>query len=141
MLYLFEKLVDKACCLNVSIIKLFKEKFTIANPTYDLTFKMLFGQNEDKGILIDLLNCLLDLDEEGKIINVYILPCDVNLESREAVSVYIDVRCKTSNNEEIAVEMQRSPKPYFLARSQHYMSRLISKQAKIGESALYLRRC
>ena len=37
-----------------------KEKF--ADPTFDLTFKMLFGNENHKDILISLLNSLLGIN-------------------------------------------------------------------------------
>ena len=101
-----------------------------ADPTYDLTFKMLFANPDNKDVLIDFLNCLLDLEGEIRIKDLEILPCQLTSESQEAVQAYVDVRCKTFEGEEIAIEMQRMREPNFLAKSQYDTSRLLAQQLR-----------
>ena len=43
-----------------------------ADPKYDVTFKMLFGDDQNKDILISLLNSLLGFEGDKEIIEVEI---------------------------------------------------------------------
>jgi predicted transposase/invertase (TIGR01784 family) len=105
-----------------------------ADPTFDTTFKMLFGSKEHDNILISLLNNLLDLSGDKKITALEIItekletPVFSYSEGESSVSGAVDVLCTTTSGQKIAVEMQRAKQPYFLARTQHYMSKLISVQ-------------
>jgi predicted transposase/invertase (TIGR01784 family) len=105
-----------------------------ADPTFDTTFKMLFGSKEHDNILISLLNNLLDFTGDKKIKELEIIteklesPIFSYEDGRSSVTGAVDVLCTTTSNQKIAVEMQRAKQPYFLARTQHYMSKLISVQ-------------
>ena len=44
------------------------EREEFGDPTFDVTFKKLFGSEENKDILINLLNSLLNFEGEKKII-------------------------------------------------------------------------
>ena len=97
-------------------------------------FKMLFGSKEHDNILISLLNNLLDLSDDKKITKLEIITEKLEIpvfsysEGESSVSGAVDVLCTTASGQKIAVEMQRAKQPYFLARTQHYMSKLISVQ-------------
>jgi hypothetical protein len=54
-----------------------------------------------------------------------------------SVSGAVDVLCNTASGQKIAVEMQRAKQPYFLARTQHYMSKLISMQVNEKSGSEY----
>jgi len=105
-----------------------------ADPTFDTTFKMLFGSKEHDNILISLLNNLLDFTGDKEIKELEIIteklesPIFSYEDGRSSVTGAVDVLCTTTSNQKIAIEMQRAKQPYFLARTQHYMSKLISVQ-------------
>lgn len=50
-----------------------------ADPTLDVSFKMLFGQNKNKDILISLLNSLLNFHGKDTIIDVEISPNELTV--------------------------------------------------------------
>lgn len=105
-----------------------------ADRTYDDTFKMIFNER-NLDILRDFLNVMLefkDLIEEIQIIDP-----SLNKINFEGVASTVDVRCKTKEGKEIAVEMQRFYKRYFLPRTQSYMAQMIASQIKVGESSQY----
>lgn len=114
-----------------------------ADPTFDTTFKMLFGSKEHDNILISLLNNLLDLDGAQKITALEIItetletPVFSYEKHSSSAKGAVDVLCETANGHKIAVEMQRAKQPYFLARTQHYMSKLISVQVNEGSGEKY----
>lgn len=108
-----------------------------ADPTYDVTFKMLFGNDKHKDILISLLNNLLNFTGDKAIKEVTINSPELQKDSISGVKSAVDVLCTTKAGKKIAVEMQRQYKDYFLARQQEYMAKIISNQVKDGQSAKY----
>lgn len=114
-----------------------------ADPTLDITFKMLFGNEQSKDILISLLNSLLDF-EGNKIItavelnNKELPVSNVSDKKRESGIVStIDILCTNKGKQKIAIEVQGQKTAYFLAREQEYMAKLIAGQVKHGEGKLY----
>lgn len=106
-----------------------------ADPTYDYTFKDIFHE-VNLNLVRDFLNDMLgfegrDLIEELQIINPAINP------NFRLVASTVDVRCKTKDGKEIAIEMQRNYKDYFLPRTQSYVAQMIASQVKRGESSQY----
>jgi predicted transposase/invertase (TIGR01784 family) len=104
---------------------------------------MLFGTNENKEILISLLNNLLGFKDEKEIKEVQINTSELPVypfskdKSKCGISSAVDVLCTTNSGQKIAIEMQRQNKKYFLTREQEYMGKLIASQVKEGEGALY----
>ncbi len=121
-----------------------EEKEIFADPTYDVTFKMLFGNDKNKDILINFLNNLLDFKGEKEIIDAVIISNELPVEGfsskkdkKSGIKSAVDVLCITTSGQEIAIEMQNKQKDYFLTRTQEYMSKLISGQVKEGQGAEY----
>ena len=118
-----------------------KEKF--ADPTFDLTFKMLFGNENHKDILISLLNSLLGFKGDKEITEVEINSNEFPVsfvssdKGESGISSSVDILCTNKGKQKIAVEMQRQKTKYFLAREQEYMSKLITNQVKEGEGQQY----
>lgn len=112
-------------------------KEVFADPTYDFTFKMLFGNEENKDILISALNSLLNFEGDRQIEEVTIISNELLTEGVGDIKSSVDILCTTQNNKKIAVEMQRQYKSYFLPRSQEYMSKLIIGQVKDGQGGKY----
>lgn len=112
-----------------------------ADPTYDDTFKKLFGEESNKKILISALNSFLSFTGSNAIVNV-----DINnpmlerpklIGENPSITGTIDILCTTSKNQKIAVEMQGKKTIYFLTREQEYMAKLISGQVRTGEGQNY----
>jgi len=115
---------------------------TFADPTYDVTFKMLFGNDKHKDVLISLLNSLLGFKDTKEIKAVEFanneLPVTYFSNQNEmGISSAVDILCTTTSGQKIAIEMQRQKTKYFLAREQEYMAKLISGQVREGENKLY----
>lgn len=116
--------------------KVLESQEIFADPTYDTTFKMLFGTENNKDILISILNNFLDFKAVKEITEVQIVSSDLFAEGITDLQGSVDVLCTTKNNQKIAVEMQRQYKNYFL-RSQEYMAKIIAGQVKVGQGAKY----
>jgi predicted transposase/invertase (TIGR01784 family) len=119
--------------LNTGILEL----DSFADPTYDATFKMLFGDEKNKDILISILNSFLDFTGDKEITEVNISSNEFIPNGSNGIQGSVDVLCTTKNNQKIAVEMQRKYKDYFLPRSQEYMSKIIAGQVKEGDGDKY----
>jgi len=140
------KLENKLAELNINLKEAANSIITFADPTFDSTFKMLFGVDkpDNKEILISLLNSLLNFqDEDQKIVDLSIstndLPRDIFSYDKKEGSLdgAVDILCTTTNGKKIAVEMQRAKEHYSLARTQEYMSKMISMQMKSKDSNKY----
>jgi predicted transposase/invertase (TIGR01784 family) len=104
---------------------------------------MLFGSDQNKDILISLLNSLLGFEGDKEIIEVEInsneLPVSVFSRDKKlsGVTSSVDVLCTNAGKQKIAIEMQGQKTKYFLAREQEYMAKLIAGQVKEGEGKKY----
>lgn len=116
---------------------------TFADPTYDSTFKMLFGNDQHLDILISLLNALLGFSGRKKITEINLQNNELPIPSiprgneKPYAKQAIDIICTNQAKQKIAVEMQGYKTPYFLARQQTYMAKLISGQIKEGIGKTY----
>ena len=107
-----------------------KEKFI--NPYTDTGFKMIFGSEINKDIIIKFLNSLLDETiTDITFRNVEALGLGRN--DRRAV---FDIFCKTDKEEMIIVEMQKSSQKYFSDRVLYYASFAIQQQASYAKEQL-----
>jgi predicted transposase/invertase (TIGR01784 family) len=116
---------------------------TFADPTLDVTFKMLFGNDLNKNILISLLNSLLNFTGSREIVEVEINTNELPIsffsseKGQSGITSSVDILCTNQGQQKIAIEMQGQRTKYFLAREQEYMAKLISGQVKEGEGKLY----
>ena len=100
-----------------------------ADPTYDATFKMLFGKQANIDITKSFLNTMLGFTgTKEEIAELKIISSDLIQEDVNAIESAIDVRCKTVSGQDISIEMQRRGEEYFLARTQDYMAKILSSQ-------------
>ena len=82
-----------------------------ADPTFDLTFKMLFGNEKHTDILISLLNSLLGLEGDKEITEVEINSNELPVsffssdKGESGISSSVDIVCTNKGKQKIAVEM------------------------------------
>ena len=100
------------------------------NPFVDYGFKKLFATEENKDLLISLLNALIGL--EDPITDLTYKNVEQIGEINGTRTNYFDVYCTTSADEEFIVEMQNSWQPFFKDRMLYYASKLIRNQGKKG---------
>lgn len=102
-------------------------------PRTDSGFKILFGTEDTKDILIGFLNDLFDSNDIDPIEDVTFLDRERTPDkSIEKKSVY-DIHCFTKCGKRFIVEMQNFPQAYFLDRSLFYAARAIVEQSKSGK--------
>ncbi len=104
---------------------IFSKKFPFADPTYDSTFKKLFGNSNHIDIAKDFINTLFDFNEENKIDQLRIANSEntnAGIEKKSFVDIKYIYTEKNKQGGKIIVEMQRANSTYFLPRVQYYAS-------------------
>jgi predicted transposase/invertase (TIGR01784 family) len=107
--------------------------YEILPPTDDWIFKLLFGDERNKSMLIDLLKAFVDLPKEEyelTFLDTYLKP-----ESEDDKLGIVDVKVQTKTGKIIDIEIQVSPVKNIGKRLSFYKSKLIVEQ--IGKSELY----
>jgi predicted transposase/invertase (TIGR01784 family) len=77
-----------------------------ADPKTDIIFMKIFGEKAHKGLLIELLNALLELDEAHRIVDIqYLSPEQMPLRKSLKLSI-LGVKCTDAQGTRYVVEMQ-----------------------------------
>ena len=100
------------------------------NPFTDVGFKLIFGQEINKDLLIDFLNSLLV--GERHIHDIQFLDKEILGESVADRNCIYDIYCTDENGEQFIVEMQNRRQAFFRERSIYYLARAISRQGERG---------
>lgn len=100
------------------------------NPFTDVGFKLIFGQEVTKDLLIDFLNDLLS--GERHIRDITFLDKELPPEFRGDRGVIYDIYCTTDDGGHIIVEMQNRPQINFRERALFYLSHAITRQGERG---------
>ena len=101
------------------------------NPFTDFGFKKIFGNEENKDILIDFIETLLP--EKGKIKTLSFLKTEHLGGTPEDRKAIFDLYCENEKGEKYIVELQKAKQLYFKDRSLYYSSFAIQEQATVGE--------
>ena len=96
------------------------------DPKADLTFKKVFGENED--LVMSLLNALLPLDEGKQIEHVEYLTPEMVPENPGKKNSIVDVRCRETGGRHFIVEMQMNWNNEFEQRVILNASKAVVKQ-------------
>ncbi|WP_437570367.1 Rpn family recombination-promoting nuclease/putative transposase [Sorangium sp. So ce542] len=76
-----------------------------ADPKTDFVFKRLFGSEEQKDLIVALLNGLLELDETHRIVSVELLAPEQRPAVAELKHSIVDVKCRDARGVTYVVEM------------------------------------
>ncbi len=79
---------------------------TFADPKTDFVFKRIFGAEAHKDLLIALLNNLLELEGEHRILEVQHLSLEQHVAVPELKLSIVDVKCTDASGHRFVVEMQ-----------------------------------
>lgn len=106
----------------------------------DSVFKFLFGTEENKEFLVELLSAILSLKKENITHLTYRNPELLGDGIQDKKSV-LDIRVKLNSGEEINVEIQRFFSKDLLDRFLYYWAKMFTKQLKIGQKYKNLKKC
>lgn len=105
------------------------------NPFTDVGFKIIFGQEVSKPLLLHFLNTLLE--GERVITDITLLDKEQPAAYREDRSLIYDILCKTDTGERVIVEMQNKGQPHFADRCLYYYAQAVARQGEKGEGWRY----
>ena len=109
------------------------------DPKLDIVFKLLFGEERNKALLISLLNAVLA--PKKPIESVTVLHPEPGREGAEDKAIVLDLRVRLVDGEQVDIEMQSWARPAQRQRALYYWARLYSGQLGRGEGYDELRRC
>lgn len=104
---------------------------TFINPFVDRGFKIIFGRDESKALLIDLLNDLFE--NEHVITDLSYLNVEMPADCTDSRTAIFDLKCKDKDGNFFIVEVQNAAQSYFYERSLYYLCRMICDQDKPGD--------
>ena len=108
--------------------------------TNDYAFKRLLGSEENKPLLQDLLECILDLDPQD-VIDLELMDKELTKEELSDKTGILDVKRKLTNNTVIDIEIQASWNASFVKRTLFYWAKMYTADFKAGESYESLHKC
>jgi len=104
-----------------------------ANLTQDFVFKKAFASEQDKELLISLLNAFLERKLRHPITDVNIKNPYIQGETPKNRDSIVDIRCKDSEGSSFIVEMQVSAQHFFIKRAIHYICVSVASESKKGD--------
>ena len=108
--------------------------------TNDYAFKRLLGSEENKPILQDLLQCILDIPSEN-ISGLELLDKELTKEQIHDKTGILDVKLRLTNGTVIDIEIQASWNASFVKRTLFYWAKLYTSDFKSGQSYDSLHKC
>jgi len=108
-------------------------KEVYADLTQDFVFKKAFASEQDKELLINLLNAFLERKLKHPITDVTIKNPYIQGETLKNRDSIVDIRCKDSEDNHFIVEMQVSEQHFFIKRAIYYLCVSIANSGKKGE--------
>lgn len=112
----------------------------IMSPKVDFVFKLIFGDEKNKDVLIAFLSAVLRLPKE-EFQEIEFLNTELLREFKEDKKGILDVRVKTKRNEHIDIEIQILPTEFMAERSLFYWSKMYSSQVSPGDTYDKLKKC
>ncbi|ABE04599.1 Rpn family recombination-promoting nuclease/putative transposase [Rickettsia bellii] len=101
------------------------------NPRVDLAFKKIFGVEENKDLLISLINSIVS--EKDQIVEVTLLnPYNPKNFAADKLSI-LDVKAKSEAGKMFNIEIQVTDEADYDKRALYYWSKLYAEQLKAGD--------
>jgi len=105
----------------------------ILDPLLDYVFKKIFGNEKNKGILIDFLNSLEVEAQKEKIVDLRIVSNANEKRFKRDKSSSMDIKAMLDNGNYVNIEVQILPFENMPQRSLYYWSKIYSDQLKQGQ--------
>jgi len=112
-------------------------KITLRN---DYAFKRVFGSEENKDVLQDLLECILDIPPEN-IADLELLDKEFHKDSISDKTGVLDVKLRLKNNTIIDIEIQNRWNSEFVQRTIFYWAKMYTENLKASEVYTKLPKC
>ena len=112
----------------------------LMSPKNDFAFKLIFGDEKNKDLLIALLSAILRLPKED-FEGLEIINSELIREFVEDKKGILDVRVKTRLGRQIDIEIQILPTKFMPERTMFYWSKMYISQVKPGDPFHALKKC
>ena len=101
------------------------------NPRVDIAFKKIFGTEENKDLLISLINSTVG--EEDQVVDVKLLnPYNQKNFQKDKLSI-LDIKAEGSSGKKFNIEIQIADEADYDKRALYYWARLYTEQLKSSE--------
>ena len=108
---------------------------TLLDPKIDFVFKKIFGAENNKSVLIDFLNAVIN--DKDPIVEVELKNTDMEKEFLDSKFSRLDIKAITDKKEHINIEIQVKNEYNMIQRTLYYWSRMYSEQIGNGENYSY----
>lgn len=112
----------------------------LMSPKVDFVFKLIFGDEKNKDLLIAFLSAVLGVPAED-FKGIKIMNNELLREFAEDRKGILDVRVKTKQGEQIDIEIQILPTEFMPERTLFYWSKMYTSQVKPGDTYSQLKKC
>lgn len=112
----------------------------LMSPKNDFAFKRLFGDENNKDLLISFLSAVLKINID-QFSELQLINTELTAEFLEDRKGILDVRAKLNNGTMIDIEIQLSYTKYMAERALYYWSRMYSGNIAKGDNYSKLKKC
>ncbi len=98
----------------------------------DIIFKIVFAKNENKRILIALLNAILGYSGQNAITEITILNPSIDKETVKEKHSILDIKAVDGRGTRYNIEVQLKPAKDYINRTVYYLSKLFGDQLEAG---------
>ena len=106
--------------------------FKYADLLDDIAFKLVFGQDSTKNVMIEFLNQVIT---DRKIVDVEFADKEIHPSLRDKKTSIYDLFCKTDDGTHIIVELQKRKQDSYAERMLYYSMHQLLKQVEAGTSS------
>ena len=111
--------------------KTIEEKMTRISPRVDIAFKKIFGVEENKDLLISLINSIVS--NEDQVSDITLLnPYNAKSFSRDKLSI-LDIKAQGLDGKRFNIEIQISDEADYDKRALYYWAKLYTEQLEVAE--------
>jgi predicted transposase/invertase (TIGR01784 family) len=107
-------------------------EFRYADLLDDVAFKLVFGQESTKNVMIEFLNQVIP---DRKIVDVEFADKEVHPNLRDKKTSIYDLLCKTDDGSRIIVELQKRKQDSYAERMLYYSMHQVLQQVESGASS------
>ena len=104
-------------------------KFRYADLLNDEVFKLVFGRESTKDVMIEFLNQVIP---DRKITDLEFIDKEMHPVERDSKGSVYDMFCRTDDGSRIIVEVQRRKQPFYPERALYYSTFQIQRQVEAG---------
>ena len=105
------------------------KQFKYADLLDDEVFKLVFGRESTKGVMIEFLNQVIP---DRTIVDLEFIDKEMHPVERDSKGTVYDMFCRTDDGSRIIVEVQRRKQPFYPERAIYYSTFQIQRQVEAG---------